>query len=90
MRKNLAVENPLATEIADACSSLGFKSKLEVLAAHPKDWANVGRVRIPLKDGEFGTGGREKVKNSASTTSSLSTIECTTWVGAGGMAECMD
>lgn len=52
--KNLAVANPLATEIADAVSSLGFRAKLEVMSTHPKDWANTGRVKVQMKDVETG------------------------------------
>ena len=52
--KNLAVANPLATEIADAVTSLGFRAKLEVMSTHPKDWANTGRVKIQMKDTESG------------------------------------
>ncbi|MCJ1329505.1 signal recognition particle subunit [Thelotrema lepadinum] len=64
--KNLAVANPLATEIADACASLGLKPKIEVMSVHPKDWANVGRVRVPLKESQGVRrmlNGREMVKN---------------------------
>jgi signal recognition particle subunit SRP19 len=51
--KSLAVENPLAREIADACGSLGLKAVFEPGKTHPKDWSNPGRVRVLLKqDGE--------------------------------------
>ncbi|KAF8251119.1 signal recognition particle, SRP19 subunit [Wilcoxina mikolae CBS 423.85] len=51
--KELAVENPLAREIADACGSLGLKAVFEPGKTHPKDWSNPGRVRVLLKeDGE--------------------------------------
>jgi signal recognition particle subunit SRP19 len=65
VQKALAVANPLATEIADAVKSLGLWPRLEVTAAHPKDWANVGRVRVQLKDADTGArlGGSAGVKN---------------------------
>jgi len=47
--KSLAVENPLAREIADACGSLGLKAVFEPGKTHPKDWSNPGRVRVLLK-----------------------------------------
>ncbi|KAJ6010367.1 Signal recognition particle SEC65 subunit [Penicillium sp. IBT 35674x] len=46
----LAVENPLARDIADAVQMLGLKTALEPEKLHPKDWANPGRVRVLLKD----------------------------------------
>ncbi|KAI5820258.1 signal recognition particle, SRP19 subunit [Pyronema omphalodes] len=51
--KGLAVKNPIAREIADACASLGLKAVYEMAKSHPKDWANPGRVKVLLKeDGE--------------------------------------
>ncbi|KAJ5114298.1 signal recognition particle 19 kDa protein [Penicillium alfredii] len=61
----LAVENPLAREIADAVQLLGFKVGLEPEKLHPKDWANPGRVRVLLKN-EDGKLVNPKIKNSAS------------------------
>ncbi|CAF9914414.1 MAG: hypothetical protein GOMPHAMPRED_008155 [Gomphillus americanus] len=52
--KSLAVANPLATEVADAVRSLGLNSTLEVMSTHPKDWANVGRIKVQMKDAESG------------------------------------
>lgn len=45
----LAVRNPLAREIANACSRLRLPSLLESGKVHPKDWANPGRVKVGLK-----------------------------------------
>lgn len=45
----LAVENPLAREMADAAASLGLKTVFEPDKIHPKDWANPGRVRVLLR-----------------------------------------
>lgn len=50
----LAVENPLAREMADAAASLGLKTVFEPDKLHPKDWSNPGRVRVLLKqDGKL-------------------------------------
>lgn len=45
----LAVKNPLAREIANACSLLRLPTLLEPEKTHPKDWANPGRVKVGLK-----------------------------------------
>ncbi|KAF2642139.1 signal recognition particle sec65 subunit [Massarina eburnea CBS 473.64] len=45
----LAVENPLAREMADAVASLGLMAVFEPDKIHPKDWSNPGRVRILIK-----------------------------------------
>ncbi|KAK3683925.1 signal recognition particle, SRP19 subunit [Podospora appendiculata] len=47
--KSLAVTNPLATEIVNACASLRLSVVLEAGKLHPKDWANPGRVKVNLK-----------------------------------------
>ncbi|KAI0392451.1 signal recognition particle, SRP19 subunit [Xylariaceae sp. FL0594] len=47
--KSLAVANPLAREIANACASLRLAPVYEAHRTHPKDWANPGRVRVLLK-----------------------------------------
>ncbi|KAI4648992.1 uncharacterized protein J4E78_008509 [Alternaria triticimaculans] len=47
--KELAVENPLAREMADAAADLGLRTVFEPDKTHPKDWANPGRVRVLLK-----------------------------------------
>jgi signal recognition particle subunit SRP19 len=60
----LAVENPLAREIADAAQMLGLQVGLEPEKLHPKDWANPGRVRVLLKN-EDGKSMNPKIKNSA-------------------------
>lgn len=55
----LAVENPLASEIANACGRLRLESLFEPAKTHPKDWANPGRVKIKLKGGR-----NSSIKNS--------------------------
>lgn len=45
----LAVKNPLAREIANACSRLRLQTLLEPEKIHPKDWSNPGRVKVALK-----------------------------------------
>ncbi|KAF2274621.1 signal recognition particle, SRP19 subunit [Westerdykella ornata] len=45
----LAVDNPLAREMADAAASLGLETALEPDKVHPKDWSNPGRIRVLLK-----------------------------------------
>jgi signal recognition particle subunit SRP19 len=60
--KELAVENPLAREIADAVSLAGLNVAYEAGAMHPKDWANPGRVKVCMK--ENGKLVNPKVKNS--------------------------
>lgn len=45
----LAVRNPLAREIATACAQLRLQPVFEAHRTHPADWANPGRVRVPLK-----------------------------------------
>ncbi|EMC92219.1 hypothetical protein BAUCODRAFT_78358 [Baudoinia panamericana UAMH 10762] len=55
VRKDDAVSNPLAREIADACSHVGqtlgvpLQIVFEPHKGHPKDWANPGRVRVEVK-----------------------------------------
>ncbi|KAH8728183.1 signal recognition particle, SRP19 subunit [Phaeosphaeriaceae sp. PMI808] len=52
--QELAVENPLAREMADAAANLGLRTVFEPDKTHPKDWANPGRVRVLLKhEGKF-------------------------------------
>ncbi|KAH8175700.1 SRP19 protein [Sarocladium implicatum] len=46
---DLAVKDPLAREIANACSRLRIPTLLEPEKTHPKDWANPGRVKFDLK-----------------------------------------
>ncbi|PTB67547.1 signal recognition particle, SRP19 subunit [Trichoderma citrinoviride] len=50
----LAVKNPLAREIANACSRLRLQTLLEPEKIHPKDWANPGRVKVGLKKNNSG------------------------------------
>lgn len=64
MSSKLAVENPLARDVLDACQQLGLGVGFEPEKLHPKDWANPGRVRVLLKD-EDGNLLNPRVKNSA-------------------------
>jgi signal recognition particle subunit SRP19 len=57
--KELAVENPMAREIVNACARLRLETLFEPSKIHPKDWANPGRVKIKLKGG-----GNSSIKNS--------------------------
>ncbi|KAM7199549.1 signal recognition particle subunit SRP19 [Rhypophila sp. PSN 637] len=59
--KSLAVPNPLATEIVNACASLRLSVVLEAGKLHPKDWANPGRVKVNLK--QLQSAGQVKIKN---------------------------
>ncbi|GMM32684.1 RNA-binding signal recognition particle subunit [Saccharomycopsis crataegensis] len=47
--KDLAVQNPLAKTISDACIRLGLKTVLEPDKTHPQDFGNSGRVRVLIK-----------------------------------------
>lgn len=49
--KELAVESPLAREMADAAANLGLRTVFEPDKTHPKNWENPGRVRVLLKHG---------------------------------------
>jgi signal recognition particle subunit SRP19 len=52
--QELAVDSPLAREMADAAANLGLRTVFEPDKTHPKDWANPGRVRVLLKqDGKL-------------------------------------
>ena len=53
---SLAVRNPLAREIANACSRLRLQTVLEPEKTHPKDWSNPGRVKVALKRGKSSSG----------------------------------
>lgn len=44
----LAVANPLARGLVDACAALQLKTVFEPGKTHPQDWANPGRVRVLL------------------------------------------
>jgi signal recognition particle subunit SRP19 len=52
----LAIKNPLAREIANACSRLRLQTLLEPEKIHPKDWSNPGRVKVGLKKGGSSAG----------------------------------
>ncbi|KKA30896.1 hypothetical protein TD95_004080 [Thielaviopsis punctulata] len=54
--KDLAVANPLARTIAEACSALKLQPLLEPSKTHPKDWANPGRVRVKYPPPEMRRG----------------------------------
>lgn len=45
---SVAVKNPLAREIANACSRLRLPTVLEPEKTHPKDWSNPGRVKVNM------------------------------------------
>ncbi|KAI9158510.1 Signal recognition particle SEC65 subunit [Paramyrothecium foliicola] len=60
---NLAVRDPLAREIANACSRLRLPTLFEPEKTHPKDWANPGRVKVGLRKPGAGAGGPVQVKN---------------------------
>ncbi|KAL9556919.1 hypothetical protein MBANPS3_001630 [Mucor bainieri] len=47
--KEKSVKNPHAYHMAIACQKLGFSVVYEG-KRHPRDWANVGRVRVQIKD----------------------------------------
>lgn len=47
--RGLAVDSPLAREMADAAANLGLRTVFEPDKTHPKDWANPGRVRVLIK-----------------------------------------
>ena len=49
---SLAVPNPLARDIAHACSQLGLQVLFEPGKSHPRDWSNPGRVRVRLEGGD--------------------------------------
>ena len=49
MSKELAVPNPLAREIINACRDLRLQTLFEPEKMHPKDWANPGRIKVQLK-----------------------------------------
>jgi len=56
--RELAVDNPLAREMADAAANMDLKTVFEPDKTHPLDWANPGRVRVLLKkDGKSVHGG---------------------------------
>lgn len=59
----LAVRNPLAREIANACSRLRLQTVLEPEKIHPKDWANPGRVKVALKPTKDGPAPTHKIAN---------------------------
>ena len=47
--RSLAVANPLAIDIVQACAGLRLQTVLEAGKIHPKDWANPGRVKVSLR-----------------------------------------
>ncbi|KAH8925537.1 signal recognition particle, SRP19 subunit [Atractiella rhizophila] len=58
-----AVIYPLAQDIANAASRLGFRVVLEADKTHPADWANPGRVRIMLKNETTGKPTNPRIPN---------------------------
>lgn len=63
----LAVPNPLAREIVNACRDLRLQTLFEPEKMHPKDWANPGRVKVaplgPRAKGQAGGGAGIKNKH---------------------------
>lgn len=47
--RELAVENPMAREIVNACGRLRLETLFEPTKLHPKDWSNPGRVKVRVK-----------------------------------------
>lgn len=50
----LAVKNPLAKAVSDACRSFDLPVLLELDKTHPQDFGNPGRVRVLIKDTKNG------------------------------------
>ncbi|TEA20101.1 Signal recognition particle SEC65 subunit [Colletotrichum sidae] len=63
--KSLAVPNPIAREIVNACANLRLPTLFEPAKFHPKDWANPGRVKIRLRFGGEAGRGRDGGKAAA-------------------------
>lgn len=63
--KDQGVANPLAQDIANACSQLPLTGQVvfEPAKTHPKDWANPGRVRVLIKE-NGAPAGNGTIKNS--------------------------
>lgn len=59
--RDLAVANPLARELVNACRDLRLQTLFEPEKMHPKDWANPGRVKVNLK--ETGAAASSGIKN---------------------------
>lgn len=68
VKKEDAVQNPLAREIVDALQQIGqqlgvgLQIVFEPSKCHPKDWANPGRVKVLVK--ENGKAVTKKISNS--------------------------
>ncbi|KAF6843963.1 signal recognition particle subunit SRP19 [Colletotrichum musicola] len=62
--RELAVMNPIAREVVNACAALRLPTLFEPAKFHPKDWANPGRVKIRIRFG--GEAGRGKDGGKAS------------------------
>ncbi|GJN91201.1 hypothetical protein Rhopal_004219-T1 [Rhodotorula paludigena] len=52
VNRETALEWPIAEQMAKACRMLGFDTVFEPSKTHPKDWANPGRVKVQLRDGD--------------------------------------
>ncbi|KAK9471277.1 signal recognition particle, SRP19 subunit [Dipodascopsis tothii] len=61
--KAMAVENPLAKALVEACAVAGVQVVFEPQKTHPKDWSNPGRVRINLRDPETKQPTNPAIKN---------------------------
>lgn len=68
--KELAVENPMAREIVNACGRLRLETLFEPAKCHPRDWANPGRVKVRLRGGN-----NASIKNSKRPLHSTCSIE---------------
>lgn len=61
--KGLAVPNPLARELVNACRALRLQTLFEPEKTHPKDWANPGRVKVHLRGDNNGGNSSGGIKN---------------------------
>lgn len=64
VKAELAVHNPLAITISDACRRLNLPVLLELDKSHPQDFGNPGRVRVYIKDSGVVQDPRYKTKRS--------------------------
>ncbi|GAA5975282.1 hypothetical protein JCM11641_005916 [Rhodosporidiobolus odoratus] len=49
VNSKVALQWPLAEQMARACRMLGFDTVFEPSKTHPKDWANPGRIKVQIK-----------------------------------------
>ncbi|GAA6044384.1 hypothetical protein JCM8097_006571 [Rhodosporidiobolus ruineniae] len=62
VNKKVALEWPMAEQMAKAARMLGFESVFEPSKTHPKDWENPGRIKVLLKS-EDGKPKNATIKN---------------------------